>query len=300
MGCRAATARLTRMGATTCSSCGASIPERYRLCGSCGTPREAMRGPVEIRRFATVVNSDLKGSTALGERLDPETLREVLTLYFDEMRLVFESHGGTIEKIIGDAIVAVFGLPVRHDDDALRAVEAAAETQRALAALNDRLEQTWDVRLVVRTGIATGEVTFGEASIGQHILTGDTMVISSAMEQNAPPLEVLIAGSTYDLVRDMVDAEPVDPVTPKGGNEAHSAFRLVSVAARPQAGHAAADTALQHHRTSRHRDPVRSGGGRDAAVDPARRASRRDRAAPRRCRHGRARSRIRCVRGRVK
>ena len=127
MGCRAATARLRRMGPTTCSSCGASIPERYRLCGSCGTPREAARGPVEIRRFATVVNSDLKGSTALGERLDPETLREVLTLYFDEMRLVFESHGGTIEKIIGDAIVAVFGLPVQHDDDALRAIEAAAK-----------------------------------------------------------------------------------------------------------------------------------------------------------------------------
>ena len=231
------------MGATTCSSCGASIPERYRLCGSCGTPREAARGPVEIRRFATVVNSDLKGSTALGERLDPETLREVLTLYFDEMRLVFESHGGTIEKIIGDAIVAVFGLPVRHDDDALRAVEAAAETQRALAALNDRLEQTWDVRLIVRTGIATGEVIFGEASVGQHVLTGDTMVISSAMEQNAPPLEVLIAGSTYDLVRDMVNTEPVEPVTPKGGHGAHPAYRLVSVAARPQAGHAAADTA---------------------------------------------------------
>ena len=231
------------MGATTCATCGASIPDRYRRCGSCGTSREAERGPVEIRRFATVVNSDLKGSTALGERLDPETLREVLTLYFDEMRAVLESHGGTIEKIIGDAIVAVFGLPVRHDDDALRAVEAAAETQRALAALNDRLEQKWAVRLVVRTGIATGEVVFGEASIGQHVLTGDTMAISSAMEQAAPPLEVLIAGSTYDLVHDMVDAEPVDAVVAKGSHHAHRAYRLVSVATRPQAGHAATDTA---------------------------------------------------------
>ena len=166
------------------------------MCGSCGTPREEERPPPRSRRFATVVNSDLKGSTALGERLDPESLREVLTLYFDEMRAVFESHGGTIEKIIGDAIVAVFGLPVRHDDDALRAVEAAAESQRALAILNDRLEATWNVRLVVRTGVATGDVIFGEASIGQHVLTGDTMSISSAMEQNAPPLEVLIAGST--------------------------------------------------------------------------------------------------------
>ena len=172
--------------------------------------------PAEVRRFATVVNSDLKGSTALGERLDPETLREVLTLYFDEMRAVFESHGGTIEKIIGDAIVAVFGLPVRHDDDALRAVEAAAESQRALAILNDRLDETWGVRLVVRTGIATGDVVFGEATIGQHVLMGDTMAISSAMEQNAPPLEVLLAASTYDLVGDRVNVEAMEDVTPRG------------------------------------------------------------------------------------
>ena len=231
------------MAFTTCSTCGADIQDRYRVCGSCGTPREAELAATEITRFATVVNSDLKGSTALGERLDPETLREVLTLYFDAMRAVFESHGGTIEKIIGDAIVAVFGLPVRHDDDALRAVEAAAESQRALAILNDRLEATWNVRLVVRTGVATGDVIFGEASIGQHVLTGDTMTISSAMEQNAPPLEVLIAGSTYELVRDMVEAEPVDPVTPKGWQASLAAYRLTSVATRPEAGHAAIDTA---------------------------------------------------------
>ncbi|HEX7948725.1 MAG TPA: adenylate/guanylate cyclase domain-containing protein [Candidatus Limnocylindrales bacterium] len=231
------------MTVRTCHSCGAESALRFRLCGSCATPFDEARAADEIRRFATVVNSDLKGSTALGERLDPESLREVLTLYFDEMRAVFESHGGTIEKIIGDAIVAVFGLPVRHDDDALRAVEASAESQRALASLNDRLDAKWGVRLVVRTGVATGDVIFGEASIGQHVLTGDTMKISSAMEQNAPPLEVLIAGSTYDLVRDHVEAEAVEPVTPKGMSAAVPAYRLVSVRARPQAGHAAADTA---------------------------------------------------------
>src|ERR1700675_387939 len=231
------------MTAQTCSACGAETPERFRVCGTCGAPLEGARSAAEIRRFATVVNSDLKGSPALGERMDPESLREVLTLYFDEMRAVFESHGGTIEKIIGDAIVAVFGLPVRHDDDALRAVEAAAESQRVLVSLNDRLEATWDVRLVVRTGVATGEVIFGEASIGQHVLTGYTMRISSAMEQNAPPLEVLIAGSTYDLVRESVNVEPMEAVTPKGMNDTVPAFRLISVDPRPQAGHAAADTA---------------------------------------------------------
>ncbi|HEY6013777.1 MAG TPA: adenylate/guanylate cyclase domain-containing protein, partial [Candidatus Limnocylindrales bacterium] len=204
------------MSLRTCPACGAESPIRFRLCGSCGAPFDEARAADEIRRFATVVNSDLKGSTALGERLDPESLREVLTLYFDDMRAVFESHGGTIEKIIGDAIVAVFGLPVRHDDDALRAVEAAAESQRALASLNDRLDERWGVRLVVRTGVATGDVIFGEASIGQHVLTGDTMKISSAMEQNAPPLEVLIADSTYELVKDAVEVEAVEPVTPKG------------------------------------------------------------------------------------
>jgi len=231
------------MDLRTCATCGTESPARYRVCGACGAPFDETRATDEIRRFATVVNSDLKGSTALGERLDPESLREVLTLYFDEMRAVFESHGGTIEKIIGDAIVAVFGLPVRHDDDALRAVEASVESQRVLASLNEQLDKKWGVRLVVRTGVATGEVIFGEASIGQHVLTGDTMKISSAMEQSAPPLEVLIAGSTFELVREAIDVEPVEPVTPKGTNDAVSAYRLISVQPRPEAGHAGADTA---------------------------------------------------------
>ncbi len=194
--------------------------------------REGFDAPTEFRRFATVVNSDLKGSTALGERLDPESLREVLTLYFDEMRAIFEAHGGTIEKIIGDAIVAVFGLPVRHDDDALRAVEAAAESQRALISLNDRLEAAWGVRLVVRTGVATGDIIFGAASAGQHVLTGTTMQTATAMEQHAPPHEVLIAASTHEHVAEMVDVERVDPVTPRGTTDLVEAFRLVAVRER--------------------------------------------------------------------
>ncbi len=218
-----------------CPNCGEANPARFRLCGACGTPLDPERPldpehPLdEIRRYLTVVNSDLKGSTALGERLDPESLREVLTLYFDEMRAVFESHGGTIEKIIGDAIVAVFGLPIRRDDDALRAVDAAAESMRVLAELNDRLDQTWGVRLVARTGVSSGDVVVGTAAAAQHVLTGDTMKVSSAMEQNAPPLEVLIAEPTYQLVRDHVEVEAVEPVTPKGMETATPAYRLVSV-----------------------------------------------------------------------
>ena len=220
----------------TCARCGAAIRAPHRYCGQCGARLDAGAVGEEIRRHATVVTSDLKGSTALGERLDPETLREALTLYFDEMRAVFESHGGTIEKIIGDAIVAVFGLPVRHEDDALRAVEAAFESRGALAALNDTLDERWGVRLQVRTGVSTGDVLFGEARLGEHVLTGDTIKVASAMEQNAPQGEVLIAEPTYQAVREMVEVEPFGPVAPKGTEQRIPAYRLVSVVAPSEGG----------------------------------------------------------------
>src|SRR6185369_15186386 len=210
-----------------CPTCGEVNPPNARLCGACGTSLVKDEAAGEVRRVITLVTSDLKGSTALGERLDPEALREVLNRYFDVMRAVFESHGGTIEKIIGDAIVAVFGLPFAHDDDPLRALEAAAESQRALATLNDELEAGYGVRLVVRTGVATGEVTFGAAEAGQHVLLGEAVDTSTVMEQNSPPMEVLVHESTRDLVGDAADFEAVDPVSPKGSDELVNAFRLV-------------------------------------------------------------------------
>ena len=204
----------------------------------CGAPLREDEAAGEVHREITLVTSDLKGSTALGERLDPEALREVLNRYFAEMRVVFESHGGTIEKIIGDAIVAVFGLPFRHEDDPLRAVEAAAESLRALATLNEELDQGWGVRLINRTGVATGGVTFGRAEGGQHVLLGEPVELSTLMEQNAPPLEVLIAASTYAHVADLVDVKAIAPVSPKGSSETFAAFRLISVHDRADEGEA--------------------------------------------------------------
>ncbi len=183
----------------------------------------------EVRRVVTVVTSDLKGSTSLGEKLDPESLREVLTRYFDEMRLVLEAHGGTIEKIIGDAIVAVFGLPEARPDDPVRAVHAAAATQRSLAELNEHLDRTWGVRLTTRTGVATGHVVVGEASLGQHVLAGPALQLATAMEQNAPAMEVLVHESTFDLVRDDVLGEAVEPFTPKGMSAPTMAYRLTGI-----------------------------------------------------------------------
>ena len=226
-----------------CTSCGTTASGGQRFCGACGTALTDEAATGELHRQVTIVTSDLKGSTALGERLDPESLREVMTTYIDEMRAVFEGHGGTIEKIIGDAIVAVYGLPVARDDDALRAVEAAAESQRALTSLNDRLEQRWGVRLTVRTGVASGDAVVGEASAGQHVLTGPTIAIATAMEQNAPAQEVLLAGSTYDAVRDAVEVEPMGAVQPKGWTERIETYLLVSVAERAATADAAAEAA---------------------------------------------------------
>ena len=216
----------------TCPSCGEPNPEHARLCGMCRTALVATDAADDGGRLVTVVTSDLKGSTALGERLDPESLREVLNRYFAVMRVVFESHGGSIEKIIGDAIVAVFGLPFKHEDDPIRAVEAAAESQRALVTLNEELEKLWGVRLVNRTGVATGVVHFGRDAEGQHVLIGEAMDESTAMEQNAPSDEVLMAESAYREVSDVVDVVDMGPKSPKGSEVQIQSYHLISIQGR--------------------------------------------------------------------
>ena len=212
-----------------CPSCGEENPARFRLCGFCGTPL-AVAAPVqEIRKTVSIVFSDLKGSTDLGERLDSEALREVMTRYFDAMRAEIQAHGGTIEKYIGDAIMAVFGLPVLHEDDALRAVRAAMGMQHALARLNDELDRAYGVRLANRTGVNTGEVVAGDSASGQRLVTGDAVNTAARLEQAAPANEILIGELTYRLVRDVVDVEGVPPLDLKGKAEQVPAWRLLAV-----------------------------------------------------------------------
>ena len=190
-------------------------------------PEERAGGGGPSRRRATVLFSDLKGSTALGERLDPESLREVLGRYFDEMRAVLEGHGGRVEKVVGDAIIAVFGLDGALDDHAGRAVEAADETRRVLATLNDRLERRWDVRLVNRTGVCTGEVLVGEAA-GDRWIAGDAMDVAGRLEAAAPPLEVLLAEATRAEVAGRVEVAPEGDVFVSAVG-AVPVYRLVAV-----------------------------------------------------------------------
>jgi class 3 adenylate cyclase len=211
-----------------CPSCGRDNPEGFRLCGFCGHPLPPVDA-AEVRKTVTVVFSDLVGSTALGERVDPESVRRVMSRYFTEVRRVLERHGGTVEKFIGDAVMAVFGIPDLHEDDALRAVRAADEVQAALDGLNEELERDWGVRLACRTGVNTGEVVAGDPGGGQTLVTGDAVNVAARLEQAAGAGEVLIGEETFRLVRDAVVAEPVPPLSLKGKAEAVPARRLLRV-----------------------------------------------------------------------
>jgi class 3 adenylate cyclase/tetratricopeptide (TPR) repeat protein len=207
---------------TRCSSCGRKNPEGFRFCGSCGAELAVETPAREVRKTVTVLFCDVTGSTSLGEQLDPETLRRTMGSYFEEIRRAVERHGGTVEKFIGDAVMAVFGIPQAYEDDALRAVRAADDIRSRIAELDDDL----GIALSFRTGVNTGEVVAGE---GETLVTGDAVNVAARLEQAAPPGEVLIGASTLALVRDAVVTQEVDPLELKGKRDPVSAYRLVSV-----------------------------------------------------------------------
>jgi class 3 adenylate cyclase/tetratricopeptide (TPR) repeat protein len=205
-------------------------PDGFRFCGFCGsrllTPSVKR---YETRKTVTVVFVDLVGSTELGERLDPEPLRELVLRYYQHTASVLTRHGGTVAKFIGDAVMALFGIPVIHEDDALRAVRAAAELNAALTGLNAELSAAYGVRLGVRTGVNTGEVVAGHAVWGQDVAVGDAVNVAARLEQAAQPGEVLLGEDTYRLVRDAVVVDPVTPLALKGKSLPVAAFRLRTV-----------------------------------------------------------------------
>jgi len=217
-----------------CPTCGQDNVVEGRFCSGCGTELHAAAAE-EVRKTVTVVFCDLVGSTALGERLDPESVRKVVGRYFDEARAAIERHGGTVEKFIGDAVMSVFGIPRLHEDDALRAVRAAVELRNAITTLGDELEDELGGRLEARIGVATGEVVAGDHSSGQAFVTGDVVNLAARLEQAAAAGEVLIAVPTHEVVEDAVLAEETAPLTLKGKTEPVRAWRLLSLrSGRPE------------------------------------------------------------------
>jgi class 3 adenylate cyclase/tetratricopeptide (TPR) repeat protein len=213
-----------------CAQCGEQNPARARFCLACGASlTEAPKPETRARKTVTVLFSDIKDSTPLGEQLDPEATRQVMNRYFGEVRAVIERHGGTVEKFIGDAVMAVFGTPRVHEDDPLRAVRAATEMRTVLADLSRELQDRWGIRVSIRTGVNTGEVVAGDPATRQTFVTGDAVNVASRLEHAAGPGEILIGDQTYRLVRDAVLVEPCDPLDVKGKSEPITAWRVLGV-----------------------------------------------------------------------
>ena len=207
----------------TCPSCGRGNPGEASFCMGCGAKLGPAVVPRDARKTVSALFCDLVGSTSLGERHDPEVLRPLLERYFADARDAVERHGGTVEKFVGDAVCAVFGLPAAHEDDALRAVRAGLEIQERLA----RLREASPIPMEARVGITTGEVL---VSGGAAPLIGDTMNTAARLQAGAEPGQVLIGELTWRLVRDAVTAEPAAPLAAKGKTEPIAAWRVVVLA----------------------------------------------------------------------
>src|SRR6266496_980198 len=197
-----------------CANCGHENSDAARFCEACAAALGGGSG--ERRKVVSVLFCDVVGSTALGESMDPEVLRALLARYFDRMREVVERHGGSVEKFIGDAVMAVFGVPAVHEDDALRACRAAVEMREAFAGLG----------VEGRIGVSTGEVVTGTE---ERLATGDVLNVAARLQQAAQPGEILIGEETLRLTRDAVEVESVEPLQLKGKSEPVPAYRLLSV-----------------------------------------------------------------------
>jgi class 3 adenylate cyclase/tetratricopeptide (TPR) repeat protein len=209
----------------TCASCGRDRNGDFAFCPDCGAAL-AVALAQERRKIVTVLFCDVTGSTALGESIEPEAFRRILARYFDRMKAIVGRHGGTVEKFIGDAVMAVFGVPLAHEDDALRAVRAAVEMREALP----------DLGVQARIGVNSGEVITGTE---ERLVTGDAVNVAARLEQAAAAGEVLIGSLTYTLLGGAAEAEPVEPLALKGKAQPVPAYRLLRVRQAPERMHRA-------------------------------------------------------------
>jgi class 3 adenylate cyclase/tetratricopeptide (TPR) repeat protein len=201
----------------TCAGCGREVSGAFAFCPHCGSSLGEAAAPArETRKVVTVLFCDLTGSTELGERLDPEALRSLLARYFERMKTIVERHGGSVEKFIGDAVMAVFGVPVVHEDDALRALRAAVEMRAALPELG----------VEGRIGVMTGEVVAGTE---ERLATGDAVNVAARLEQAAQAGEILVGGETFRLTRHAAEVESLPPLPVKGKKEPLEVHRLIAV-----------------------------------------------------------------------
>ncbi|HEV2251511.1 MAG TPA: adenylate/guanylate cyclase domain-containing protein [Candidatus Limnocylindria bacterium] len=233
----------------TCATCGGTIRAKDRFCPTCGTPIAAAQAArsattsaslqvtaetadalLEQRKVVTIVFADLSGSTPLAEKLDPEELRGILGSYFGALARQIQRYEGTIDKYIGDAVMAVFGAPISHEDDAERAVHAALAMQASIVRLNDDLDRTYGVRLSLRIGVNTGEVVAGLLAGDvqrAYTVVGDAVNTAQRLESAAPLGQVLVSETTRRLAMHRFEFERRDPIVLKGKTEPVVTYRVV-------------------------------------------------------------------------
>ena len=210
-----------------CGGCGATSPAGARYCQFCGTRLADESGPA--RRIVTVLFTDISGFTGIAEGLDAETLRRLMSRFYEAMRAVVEGVGGTAARFIGDAVMAVFGIPQLHEDDALRAVHAALDMREEVARLNAEFRRECGVEIQVCTGINTGEVATDESSLADALVVGDVVNVAARLQSVARPGDILLGTTTSRLVRHAADIEELEPLALKGRGATVTASRLLGI-----------------------------------------------------------------------
>ena len=229
-----------------CPSCGAGVTPGRKFCGECGINIEK-RAEIKIsdplitgeRKHVTVLFSDMSGYTAMSERLDPEEVKEIMSWIFGEIAQVVTKYNGFIEKFIGDAILALFGVPKTHEDDPVRAIKAAMEIHDQVEAMSPQLKERVGQSLLMHTGINTGLVVTGEVDLekGTHGVLGDTINLASRLTGLARPGEILVGSDTYRQAVGYFTFEEREPTKVKGKSEPVHVYKVLSPKERPVTMH---------------------------------------------------------------
>ncbi|MDP8956529.1 MAG: AAA family ATPase, partial [Actinomycetota bacterium] len=216
------------MAPATCETCGFPLPPDARFCPRCGSPVGVPT--TQERKVVTVVFADLAGSTKFASQLDPERFRELIGHFYSMVSTEVESLRGGVEKFIGDAVMAVFGLPLAHEDDALRAVRAALIIRDRTVRLGEDLGLQLPLR--VRVGVNSGPVATGSGPAGQFLVTGAAVNLAARLQQAADPGEVLVGETTWQLTRDAVGFGERRMVRPRGLTDEMAAWPVESLSTR--------------------------------------------------------------------
>ncbi|TML77628.1 MAG: hypothetical protein E6G12_03075, partial [Actinobacteria bacterium] len=208
-----------------CPACGQENPEGFRLCGMCGAALPSAPAPArEERKVVTILFTDLVGSTARAEGLDPEDVRATLSAYYAQLRAELERYGGTVEKFIGDAVMAIFGAPVSHEDDPERAVRAAL-------AIRDSIGEELQIRTAVNTGVAL--VALGARAVeGEGMVSGDVVNTAARLQSAAPVNGILVGEGTYRATRHAIEYQDAPSVEAKGKSEPVKVWEAVAARSR--------------------------------------------------------------------